>query len=424
VGCGLGGLALAHRLSAGGEHEVTVLERDHDALAREQGIAIGLQQGGIDVLTRLRLSPDEILRAVTEPGAVRDLAMMDTSGRVLVRGAGWLTVQTEDGTPHSAIVSRGRLRQHLAETLPETIVLRWGAHVVACNEDPTGVTAVLADGSTVAGDVLVAADGDRSKVRAAVAPHLTPTPLGVFNVAGRVPLLGPIDAPGRNALVAEASRSLVRISAPRGVSLLAFVYAWSPGAANEEQTLLWALSLPTADATVAGLRGEDAAAVLRNAATLIRETFADPADAADVVARTPADGLMPGYEVTSVQVDALEPGLLCEGVRAGSRVTLLGDAAHKTSTHTGMGATAALRDAEELGACLCTMGADVDVVSLRQYEVAMLGRAKAVVAEATGRTAQLHTVWSSRALAAIGLVMWTVGWVVTAVDATRSLFRS
>jgi hypothetical protein len=55
VGGGLGGLALANLLckNDGSDNiEVTVLERDRDPTAREQGLAIGLAQGGVDVIQR------------------------------------------------------------------------------------------------------------------------------------------------------------------------------------------------------------------------------------------------------------------------------------------------------------------------------------------------------------------------------------
>jgi 2-polyprenyl-6-methoxyphenol hydroxylase-like FAD-dependent oxidoreductase len=46
--------------------------------------------------------------------------------------------------------------------------LRFGAEVAGVAQDPAGVRVTLADGGTLAGDVLVAADGARSAVRAAL----------------------------------------------------------------------------------------------------------------------------------------------------------------------------------------------------------------------------------------------------------------
>ena len=86
-----------------------------------------------------------------------------------------------------------------------------------------------------------------------------------------------------------------------------------------------------------------------------------------------------------------------------------------------MGATAALQDAEDLALRLLRVdGPLVDPAVLREYEVAMIERAKTVVSMATGMTARIHAVHSRGALSAIEWIMWTVGWVVSAVSTFKS----
>ena len=125
-------------------------------------------------------------------------------------------------------------------------------------------------------------------------------------------------------------------------------------------------------------------------------------------------------------LDALDVATLTTGNRALSRVTILGDAAHKTTTHTGMGATAALQDAEHLATLLKSNASSLKLnpAVLREYEAGMIERAREVVSGATGMTARLHTVHSPVKLAVIEWIMWTVGWVATVVSPIVRLIKS
>lgn len=107
VGGGLGGLALANLLAKGCvngdgsvEHEVVVLERDADPTAREQGLAIGLAQGGVDVLEHIGIELGRVLQPLASGLGVRDLAMMSSGASVPVRGSNWMTVRGANGAKY------------------------------------------------------------------------------------------------------------------------------------------------------------------------------------------------------------------------------------------------------------------------------------------------------------------------------------
>jgi 2-polyprenyl-6-methoxyphenol hydroxylase-like FAD-dependent oxidoreductase len=62
-------------------------------------------------------------------------------------------------------VMRQDLQQTLFEILPDSVELRFGSAVVVVENRTDYVTAVLADGSRISGDIVVAADGIHSAVR-------------------------------------------------------------------------------------------------------------------------------------------------------------------------------------------------------------------------------------------------------------------
>jgi 2-polyprenyl-6-methoxyphenol hydroxylase-like FAD-dependent oxidoreductase len=147
VGAGLGGLAAAVGLHRAG-HTVTVLERAPES--RETGAGIGIMPNGVLALDALGVGAAvrERAHAVTEPSGFRD-----RHGEPLLI-SDQARVAEEVGAPF-AVVPRRWLAGLLADALPEGTI-RWGQNVTT----PAGHDA----------DLLVAADGAHSKLRAAVFP--------------------------------------------------------------------------------------------------------------------------------------------------------------------------------------------------------------------------------------------------------------
>jgi 2-polyprenyl-6-methoxyphenol hydroxylase-like FAD-dependent oxidoreductase len=147
VGAGLGGLAAAVGLHRAG-HTVTVLERAPES--RETGAGIGIMPNGVLALDALGLGAAvrERARAAAEPSGFRDRL-----GRPLLI-SDQARVAEEVGAPF-AVVPRRWLAGLLTDALPDGTI-RWG-HPVAT---PAGHDA----------DLIVAADGARSRLRAALFP--------------------------------------------------------------------------------------------------------------------------------------------------------------------------------------------------------------------------------------------------------------
>jgi len=147
VGAGLGGLAAAVGLHRAG-HTVTVLERAPES--RETGAGIGIMPNGVLALDALGVGGAirERAHAVTEASGFRDRL-----GRPLLI-SDQARVAEEVGAPF-AVVPRRWLAGLLTDALPDGTI-RWGQPVAT----PAGHDA----------DLIVAADGARSRLRAALFP--------------------------------------------------------------------------------------------------------------------------------------------------------------------------------------------------------------------------------------------------------------
>lgn len=155
VGGGIGGLTLAmclHQLGIG--H--TLLERGDEL--RDAGTGIGIWTNAVAVLDRYGLG-DEV-RAMGDP--IDRTISTNLDGLELVRVDLGASIGRRDSD--CFLVHRPDFHRLLASRADPTRI-RLGAPCVGFSQTLTGVTVHLADGGTLEGDVLVAADGVRSMVR-------------------------------------------------------------------------------------------------------------------------------------------------------------------------------------------------------------------------------------------------------------------
>ncbi|MEU5541501.1 FAD-dependent monooxygenase [Streptomyces sioyaensis] len=155
-GAGIAGLALAQRLDALG-WEVVVLEKAPGP--RPQGYMIDFFGPGYDAAEAMELLPR--LQELAYP--VQEAASVDHHGRTRAR----LTYEQFGRAVRGRLLSlmRPDLEQALRESLSGRVDLRFATTIRHLDNQPTGVHLALTNGSTLAADLLVGADGIHSTVR-------------------------------------------------------------------------------------------------------------------------------------------------------------------------------------------------------------------------------------------------------------------
>lgn len=184
IGAGIGGLCLAQGLKQAGI-SVAVYERDRTPDARTQGYRINVNSTGA-VALRDCLPPAlwHVLIA-TAGDAGRGIGFQDEKMRELVLvGNDGPAPDPDDALNTEHAVSRITLRKILLAGLDNVVQFDKEFLRYKQNSDGT-VTAYFADGTQATGDVLVGADGSRSRVREQLVPQTT-TQIPAIGCAGKL----------------------------------------------------------------------------------------------------------------------------------------------------------------------------------------------------------------------------------------------
>jgi 2-polyprenyl-6-methoxyphenol hydroxylase-like FAD-dependent oxidoreductase len=328
VGAGPGGLAAAIALRRAGIAP-TVYER-RPTLA-EVGSGLTLWPNAMRALEAIGMA--HAVRAVSAPA--EGIAIRSARGRVLDATGPDLMRRRFDGG--GVALHRADLQRVLAAAVgPGSI--RLGAHVVAVEQDERGVAAVLADGSRARADLLVGADGIRSRVRGAV--------------LGDVPLRHAGYTVWRAVAAANLPDTAGTLTMGRGAQFGLFPMT--------DGRVYWFASLNAPERAGDG--------VARDRLLRAFAGWHDPIPA--VLTGTPADAIVatPIYDI------APQPR------RAKGRCVLVGDAAHPATPALGQGACQAIEDVVVLARCL-ENGAEVEG-ALREYEHLRVGRTNAMTRQA------------------------------------------
>jgi salicylate hydroxylase len=166
AGGGIGGLALALALARRGLAS-TVLERQQEFAPAGAGIQIG--PNGVRVLRELGVA-GALEGFAGKPVAIEVIA--GASGRNLARLPLGKWIEDRHGAPYW-VAHRGDLHRVLLEAVAAepAVSIRTGCEVVSVAQSATGVVVDHGSGKTLAGPILIGADGLWSTVRSAVAPH-------------------------------------------------------------------------------------------------------------------------------------------------------------------------------------------------------------------------------------------------------------
>jgi 2-polyprenyl-6-methoxyphenol hydroxylase-like FAD-dependent oxidoreductase len=317
IGGGIAGPVAALALGQAGI-EATVYEA-YDTTADGVGGTLSIAPNGLDALAAVGLAG-----VVEELGSpITSMVMRNGKGRRLA------TLGSPAGLPAQRLLWRPDLYRALRDaTASRGVRVEYGRRLTAVDQDADGVTAVFADGTTARADVLVGADGIRSRVRSLLDPAApAPRYVGLLGFGARLGP-GPVDASRIGTTGSE----------------MHFVFgrrAFFGYVLDEDGSGGWFANLPRAASTTAAeTRATDPAGWLK----LLRETFAgDGLRMDDLIARTdPADLISVGGMEDLPTVPVWHRG----------RAVLIGDAAHATSPSSGQGASLALESAVELARCL------------------------------------------------------------------------
>ena len=365
VGGSLGGLLAANLLHRDG-HEVLVLERSGRSLAG-RGAGIVTHQGLLHALRSAAALVDDSLGV-----QVNQRVVLASDGSALHT---WAYAQV--------LTSWGRLYALLRAALPDGLQ-RLGAAVVQVEQDSAGVTAHLASGEALRAELLLAADGIRSTVRAQLAPSV------LTHYAGYVAWRGVCDEAALSAHTRRTLFPFFGFGLPPGEQLIGYPVAgednstavgqrrwnfvWYRPAANEVLTAL----MTDADG-VHHPEGITPQQVSWRHIALVRQAARDllAPQFAEVLEKTALPFLQPIHDLAAPQL-------------AFGRMALLGDAAFVARPHVGMGVTKAADDALALAACIAQDGATAQALLRYQAQRQAVGAAVVQRARALGAHLQSH----------------------------------
>lgn len=325
VGGGIGGLCLAHGLRKAGV-DVAVYERDLSRTDRLQGYRVHINPHGAAALR-------ECLPAA-------NWERFESSAGSGGNGFGFMTEQLkpllvldpEQERHYSA--SRITLRQVLLHGQD----VQFGKRFERYSQEGGAITLQFEDGTTAECDVLVGADGIRSRVRQQYLPHAGTEEVGVTAIAGKLFLDDhdwvPRELVDRANSIIPTGRAGMFLVAHDGLGVTD--NPDDPLFDNVRPYLMWAYA--AADLTV-----HDGLDLQR--AVLDRISRWSP-ELNRIVANSPTETINQWGIRSSRPIKRWQP----------TNVTLLGDAIHAMTPMRGIGANIALRDAQLLARCIAEGG--------------------------------------------------------------------
>ncbi|HKR49499.1 MAG TPA: NAD(P)-binding protein, partial [Pseudonocardiaceae bacterium] len=185
IGGGIGGLCLAQGLRQA-DVNVKVYERDQSARGRMQGYRLRISPEGEQALREcLPRQMQDLLTATSNMRYEKGLIAYDE--QLVPQWAPEFDDPRGDKPDKVDAVDRGTLRRILLTGLDDVVF--FGKRFTHFRQLAGGrVTAHFDDGTSDTGDVLVAADGANSGVRAQYRPDDQPRDLGVRTVLSRTPM--------------------------------------------------------------------------------------------------------------------------------------------------------------------------------------------------------------------------------------------
>ena len=343
IGSGMGGLTAGIALRQAG-YQVEMYDRVHEL--RPAGAGISLWSNGVKVLNHLGLS-----QKIAQIGGQMDhVTYYSHTDDKLTSFSLESLIDRVGQRPYP--VARTDLQGMLLDTFgPSNVQLN--SRCVRVEQDVDRATAFFEDGSTATGDVLVAADGSRSRIRDYVLGQaIERRYVGYVNWNGLVPA---------SADLADKNSWVVYVGEHKRASLMPV--------GDDRFYFFFDVPLPLGS--------------VHDSARYRQELLTHFQGWPEPVQRL-IQTLDP-LKTNRVEIHDIDP--LPALVRG--RVALLGDAGHSTAPDLGQGGCQAMEDAIVLANCLQQNTVSV-AAALRQYEAARVDRVADIVTRARKRSDMTH----------------------------------
>ena len=376
IGGGIGGVALAVACLHRGI-PFTLYERDSGFNVRSQGYGLTLQQAskaidgfGIFSLKEGVVSTRHVVHT-TDGNVIGEWGMRK-----------WMPSDQKKSPKRTNVhIARQSLRLALLEQLGGHDAVKWGHQLVDFNEcKDNGVDLKFqVDGKTKSNkaDLVVGADGIRSSVRRLlIGENITP-----LRYLGCIVILGicPLDAlQDLNSTLLDSATVFQTANGNERIYIMPY----------SSDSVMWQLSFPMAEKEAKALSAQGVKALKEEACS--RTQWHDPIPQ---ILDATLEAQISGYPVYDREL--LKPKLL----EKGTKVTLIGDAAHPMSPFKGQGANQALLDALALARGISRgcrplsqwKGVGIRKSVLTEFESEMLARSASKVKDSADAAQFLHS---------------------------------
>ncbi|KAI8590549.1 hypothetical protein BDZ88DRAFT_414040 [Geranomyces variabilis] len=356
IGAGIGGLALAQGLAKLNIPDYAVFDRDASYCARSQGYRLRIDARGSGALRRLLPAPTwELFKQAAAKTVLGFASVNPLTGEINVGGPRPPPPKGNENPDDVFTYDRTTLRGVLLTGLKEGAV-QFNKEFVRYQELPTGRVQVdFADGTSGICDILVGADGVRSRVKQQRLPGdlYSRVDMGARCIYGKTPLT--MEVVG--ALTPNATRCMAVFKDPRPVSLFLEPVRFprdphevDARLKSQKDYIYWVLGgtvdnlglqSDAADAAFSRLSGQEAKDF---AVALVRDWHPS---VRSLIELAPAD------QLAALGMTSSRPEL---APWTSSRVVLIGDSIHAMTPTGGSGANTALNSAAELAEAIGKTG--------------------------------------------------------------------